>query len=117
MNTASLELCKQLYELSGWEDTQNNHYQLADKSYTINTEDRRGYQWDFICPAYDLGYLLRKLPQVIEEDAGLVFYPGKYTKRWYIGYEGKGRFGEANTPEDAACKLAIELIKQGIIKV
>ena len=66
-------------------------------------------------PAYDLGYLMRMLPagcyvaQQSDEEANDPQKP-----QWAaLGYRDKGLF--ADTPEDAACKLAIELFKQGIL--
>lgn len=101
MNVASLSLCKELYELSGW-DSLEYHPNAVGTPIT--------------CPAYDLGYLLRKLPR------------GCYiaqTRKGWTASSGNAReiFGKqspitlnADTPEDAACKLVIELFKQGILK-
>jgi hypothetical protein len=72
-------------------------------------------------PAYLLGYLLRKLPQ----GSRLTSNVDNVTK-WWAEYnlpstlEGhvlrKSYFGEhADTPEDAAAKLCIELIRQGVL--
>jgi len=142
MNTASLELCKELYELSGW--TQfggRDEPHWAQKANDTRTEwfsvrslkeldgwlmdepgERRYYR---TIPAYDLGYLLRKLPKC---------YPYRYTnstnrfrlglldgKFWVAGYPINDDFsashaGTADTPEDATAKLAIELFKQGVLK-
>ena len=96
---ASRELCKELYELSGWDGT--------DEQYHVGMAE--------YCPAYDLGYLLRKLP------AKIPFSDGEITLRveiWWAGgwyahygiYDWKAAI--ADTPEDAACKLAIELFNR-----
>lgn len=106
MNTASLELCKELYELSGWNDTYFSHETFLDDS------DEPSGRLQSI-PAYDLGYLLRNLPL------------GAKTFRdsmvWHVWLEaadnqtGKQITAMAGNPEDAAAKLAIELFKRGIL--
>ncbi|MDI9934734.1 hypothetical protein QM806_04595 [Rhodococcus sp. IEGM 1351] len=68
-------------------------------------------------PAYSVGYLLQKLPHSVEvrnhfmnEDFGVIQIGG-----W--ANEMRSRLNvTADTPEDAACKLAIELFKQGDLK-
>jgi hypothetical protein len=57
-------------------------------------------------PAYDLGYLLRKLPQPYSIMA--------YSTGRLVAVQGEVT-ATADTPEDAAAKLAIELFKQGIL--
>ncbi len=113
MNVASRKLSQELYKLSGW---QSQHK-------TTRWEDD-GYGEDFVeVPAYDLGYLLRKLPKTIERDN----YPvvSRYFREgWAACYEASFEYEqterwhlvEASTPEDAACNLVIELFKQGVLK-
>ena len=117
MNTASLELCKTLHELSGWDDTY--HYYDAD-----DVVDEKAHAMfmsrDKNCPAYDAGYLLRKLPKYIDKKHWLYLQPISYIV-WAAGYKDteNAKFDPdawANTPEDALCKLAIELFKQGVLK-
>lgn len=98
MHTANLELCQELYGLSGFVLTEMQWYH-GKPVYNAP------YGWD--CPAYDLGSLLR-------------LFTGKGGIE--IRYGDKGCIAsshllsiEADTPEDAACLLAIELFKQGII--
>jgi len=108
MNVASLPLSKELYELSGWDDTSHNYLSTQSPAGDVLTQGGGD------CPAYDLGYLLRKLPNYKLE------HNGNSANAVTCGYlaDNKGRwiFGSANTPEDAACKLAIELFKQGVLK-
>lgn len=121
MNTASLELCKELYELSGWEpeywkrNVVGVHDYLYAKMKVENSD-----------PAYDLGYLLRKLPKRFANKDGhyLAGYSYLSLRRipttLTVEQSWKAMFGKkyeatADTPEDAACKLAIELIKQKVI--
>lgn len=121
MNVASLERCKELYELSGWTDLE-----IRD-SWFLNLGDKGGKNFvapsvvtqNWICPAYNLGYLLRKLPESVDSIYGLLLYPTS-GGQWFAGYyepDGLEQYEvHADTPEDAACKLLVELIKQGIIK-
>lgn len=108
MEVASLELCKELYELSGWENTSFYHdisegfdeYHLAYSSNKKLPVDGGLY------PAYDLGYLIRKLPVDTQMNR-------LSNGDW--GFKSQTFARVADTPEDAACKLIIELFKQGIL--
>jgi hypothetical protein len=130
MTVASLELCKTLYELSGWEATQNFWKSLLGhdaktwrdfKVVDFNGAEIPDAFGERTYPAYDLGYLLRKL-QPLSEERGrffLSFNPDQ--DRWFTGFSATydqyhSDKGDADTPEDAACKLAIELFKQGVLK-
>lgn len=125
MQVASLELCKELYELSGWE---------CDYWYDWNhgeptVEDMR--LSEFNIPAYDSGFLLRKLPAYVysrnyEQKAYLWQRKDADNKycAWYrvndpitYGEEMRSEHGSvADTPEDALASLAIELFKQEVLK-
>lgn len=111
MNVASIELCKELYEVSGWKET-GFEYRLDDNNKLFYRKER---QWAYISslPAYDLGYLLRKLPVVSEVSHYTEFYYAKYVNLKHITSDDIQT--QADTPEDAAAKLAIELFKQGIL--
>lgn len=125
MNVANLELSRELYELSGWGDpdgeaplgeydlyfTQAMWCQESEKSdWELYTEpsDHTIYGNNHIYPAYDLGFLLRKLPKLARLDRG--------ARNWHCTVLMNGFVAHADTPEDAACKLAIELWKQGVLK-
>lgn len=108
MQVASLDLCKQLFELSGWGDCAFV-YEDGETIALYGTPNQNMP----ITPAYDLGYLLRKLPETVESKDLVIRIRGG---TWVFAY-GKSRFiFTADTPEDACAKLAIELIKQGILK-
>lgn len=107
MNQSSLKLSEELKELSGWE-------------YDLVT-------------GYSLGYLLRKLPSFVGSFKFTLLMNTESTDRLAtVGYQ---KFASARrnskevtvhshptikwqhgSLEDAACALAIELIKQGILK-
>lgn len=127
MNTASLELCKELFELSGWGldgDFRESMFWWFDnggdwKAQYLHESTVGRIQH----PAYDLGYLLRKLPtDQVKEHLHYslnLLYANSYS-HWVCGYGGtrpiKGLTREYSVnPENATAKLAIELIKQGVI--
>lgn len=119
MNVASLELCKELYGYSAdlWPDAFVQHewvwgMQTAESDpHIYPTDSELWTKW----PAYDLGYLLRKLPQVSLEHP--VLHDEAYWRCWsnIVGIGEDVPVGQADTPEDAACLLAIALIKQGVL--
>lgn len=126
-DVAAVDLCKELYELSKWEDCKfywvgrlQKYKQAKDRvrwfvGYGRIRQSSEAEYW----PAYDLGYLIRKLPPSIEHDVtkkecALYFFKASENSYEY-GYEKIGIGEYADTPEDAACKLLIELIKQKVI--
>lgn len=145
MNVASLKLCKELYELSGWDNTELYHAQsIFDEPVELSRyrtqkdlDDEQGtgkllvwsysgveigsFKWTI--PAYDLGYLLRKLPAWFRNGEFYLSNDGAEKLGWTAGYMKEDNDGYlywtmselADTPEDAACKLAIELFKQGVL--
>lgn len=144
MNVASLELCKELYELSGWDDLQFMWYWHLGVGRKVHHREIGNYKLGSpIISAYDLGYLLRKLPDVMHSLAYEVTYRlqmKKIDKTYFFEYSNHAWFRDmksvfarkgydtsdeslaygikpvcADTPEDAAAKLAIELIKQRIL--
>jgi hypothetical protein len=110
MNVANFELCQELYELSGWLTgiDGNCYVSLAGekKGFEVRPLTDTGNDGIQICPAYDLGYLLRRLP------VGNVL--SSVEDKWIASSSPK--VTTASTPEDAAAELAIELFKQGILK-
>jgi hypothetical protein len=119
VNVASLELCSELYELSGWGSQEFWWTEVADYPFDRNkwiAHNQGNIPRKY--PAYDLGYLLRKLPAMIDGDCVTLTHADK----WGASYEGlrggalMSRFIQsADTPEDTAAKLAIELFKQGVL--
>lgn len=111
MTTASLELCKELYLLSKWVGT--DFYHDASEGWDDQHVEYGGGSLPKdggIYPAYDLGYILRKLPNRSPKTQIIIMLDGD----WFANYGDVGV--SADTPENAAVKLAILLIKEGIIK-
>lgn len=98
MNVASPELSQELYELSKW----------------CPSERCNGIHYATSPPPYDLGYLMRKLPERTSRIEDTVML-GRATDNngWSTVYR-EFVFIDA-TPENAAALLAIELFKQGIL--
>jgi hypothetical protein len=125
MDTASIELCKELFTLSKWELQDCAVYALSGESKIfrfVRSPSPNVISMDYYIPAYDLGYLLRKLPQNLwvgyVDTSGKRGYALANTYAWNAKGDDIDKIAEcrADTPEDAACKLAIELFQQGILK-
>lgn len=106
MNVASLENCKTLCELSGWADTEFTYYANAGQHSGTMMHRSQVFDKDENLPAYDLGYLIRKLP-----DATII----RYGSSKYLAVYGAGTLQQEDTPENALCQLAIELFKSGTL--
>lgn len=128
MNVASLELCKELYELSGWEQTRDWWFKymkagrIEEWRVQLDAEHKKIGKYDV--PAYDLGYLLRKLQandQTIvlrwNRDMGGRIALKAWDNKYCIGTFDmpQGDYPVADTPEDAATMLAIALFKRGVL--
>jgi hypothetical protein len=129
MHVASLELSKQLWELSGWGEigthsSRNPYFYWVDRSH-----DDREHELNYgggsipsdgdIYPAYDAGYLLRKLPSWVydypKKGDGLRFI-AEHKRAGYIDDDNLYAIDStADTPENALAKLSIELFKQKIL--
>lgn len=118
MNVASLELSKKLYELSGWDFGENKttsmHY--IEQPFNENVPDLIiGHVIDGgVHPAYDCGYLLRKLHEHLDELIPQA--QGRWAARGdfdSLGVDHKYFYN--NTPEDALCLLAIKLFEEGVL--
>lgn len=123
---ASLELSKQLFEVSGWFDVDN--YSIIPITGDGKRKKRVNIRADELCeshnhkpiPLYDLGFLIRKLPPVVT-------LKSRAGKRWSAQcFRGKitddgNRIEKvdmdfiADTPEDALCRLALALFEAGIL--
>ena len=120
MYSANIELCKELYELSGWEGN-TLAFGWVD-GLIVSMEDRDWKEVAF--PAYDLGFLLRKL-ETTELGVSVRYVNqllGMDMKSWlnkWVAYHPwlkQKDYTYADTPEDSICELTIELFKQGLLK-
>lgn len=117
MNVANLENCRELYKLSDWDDTEHWHVYTGLNFIGVNIAATTDFLKDHpdynkTAPAYDLGYILRKLPKSNLSAE----YSSSDWRCETMSSDSRMIRTYADTPEDAAAKLAIELFKQGIIK-
>lgn len=119
MSTASLEICKELYQVGNgaWDETEKVWCPYSidgglTEQWQLETRVGQPYDW----PAYDLGYLLRKLPDgaSIQRVGDRYNASLSYNKVDTYGHQTSHTDGTgADTPEDAAAAFAIDLFKQG----
>lgn len=131
MNVASRILSEELFKISGWGKTPWLYFKSPSRATDWSLITGEGY-WEAVkshsglelntLPAYDAGFMLRKLP-LITHHGGLAFGHVK-DGTWYFnltltGIRADGRqssfSSEADTLENALAKLSIELFKQGVL--
>lgn len=117
MNVASFKDCKKLYELSGWgKNIQKDKLDIwgwnekTGKSAVITQDKLNGFPTELV-PAYNLGYLMRKLQSISPEYNVKVFY-SVTNCIWKAEFAGIFKPTMAETPEDAVAKLAIRTLKE-----
>ncbi len=128
MNTASLDRCRRLYEVSGWEASYDEQpWWIINggetKATVFNPTQRLDYTFSGnkeVCPAYDLDFLFSKLIEAGSFEVRYVSPSNPLSmdlKEWYgkcIACTPEMRqkdYPVAGLPVDAA----IELFKQGIL--
>lgn len=123
-DVASLELSKELWELSGWESDLTWAMTERENTLLVSSNDKNlGHDIYRYSYSYDAGYLLRKLPRTVKHPAtgeertlGVSWHLTK--KRWVADYERSMiPHAYATTPENALALLCIELHKEGILPI
>lgn len=126
MSTASRPLSQELYTLSGWDATYRRWVPGLGHAANPDEAQRNRYKEDPnfpSAPAYDLGMLLRMLADE-ENLAKLALCRCEHqdgSRNWGIEVQDQSNvfgpkiFAYADSPEDAAATLAIDLFKQGIL--
>lgn len=124
-DVAGLSHCEELYKVTGWSQTtcwwnifkdyDNGLPHILADTYRHQTTDKH-------VPAYDLGYLIRRLPDYCvmgdesDEDRGFQLRLDPFGGGWIAEYPfGDWPQAVSDRPEDAVCALAIELFKQGVL--
>ena len=121
VDVASLSICRELYTLTSWDGVDRGWYDLDPYPHESNRYailvDRysEGGTILRVSPAYDVGFLLRKI-----EDNGegytislsFVEQPELVGRRWVA--EHRGCSGHGGRPVDAVARLIIELFRQGV---
>jgi hypothetical protein len=127
MMVASLSDCRELFALSGWGDTEWSYYcdEAHDDTPALNLSEPLkvvggvGY-YDHRYPAYDLGYLVRKLPVHYLQKFGNESYVARWVypapTREQIELGTHHIIGHSRTsPENALCRLAVNLFEAGVL--
>jgi hypothetical protein len=131
-DVASVNVCKELDRLVDFANTAyiwRIHKATGDAALMLRSETEpnlsslvgQTMRNDFaFVSAPDLGFLIRKLPDWIEID-GVSRYTFRlevtYDHQWWASYSHTNDIQTyADTPENAVAKLAIQLLKQGVIK-
>ena len=122
MNVSRLENSKRLYELSGWKDQKDWWVQDPADSEQLNSRlESTYYPEEYsirVAPAYDLGYLMRKLQSIHLKDTdtehGIHLRYKTEREQWRMNISFVDGVG-ADTPEDAVVLLAIKLFEEGIL--
>ena len=125
------ELCKQVYEATGWDGTEKFwHSLISHDMKTWSDYKLQDYKPDNlfgirIVPLYTSDYLLEKLPKKIKRDSStgwLVLSPMDSQGAWSVGYEPDHtehiddypmEWGES--PVAALLELTIKLHEEGLI--
>lgn len=123
MNVASLKLSEELYDLSGWKDTPKIWFLLAGPGKWITRDSNTGGKApspSIHVPAYDLSYLILRLPGHYLQKFG----NDSYKAHWHdlasteeqrvLGMDHLSGYSDTS-PENASCRLAIELFKAGVL--
>lgn len=113
MNVCSLELAKELYSVSDWT---TGYWYCANCEKVFDETIISNHELKKLCPAYDLGFMIRKLPGTILKHA-VVDDKDFYFAEYLIGNNPNFTHGTGgDTPEDCLAMLAIELFKQGVLE-
>ncbi len=108
--TADRELCAELEQLTRWDEKRFYHTEYGVLYITQLPSSISGVE-DVHCPAYTLGFLMRKLLEANVQPH--LAYDDNVNQSWICWPFGDdGLYLQlADTPENAACKLVIQLIK------
>ena len=86
VSVARLDFCRELFELSGWDDTAWSYYWDEEDETVLNLSESLKVvggvgHYDKQYPAYDLGYLIRHLPLEVTIYRGGTFCEAMW-RRW-----------------------------------
>lgn len=136
------ELCKQVYEATGWKDDSIDYYMRfhkpAKRAFKVNRweydEDSRRYhgapaaeqfrEENEVAPLYTSDYLLEKLPVHVDDGVRVqnlvqeveTYYPYRQKNNVYSAYYKGSDFNEySDTPLKALLKLTIALHKENLL--
>ena len=114
------ELCKQVYEVTGWRGEDGFITTIGDK--WIKDVKKRWFDEtidsDGFYPLYTSDYLLEKLPATVKNDFDggndyIILY--KKGKSWYADYMGQFKRQKSDTPLKALLKLTLKLHEDKVL--
>ena len=97
------ELCKQVYEVTGWKDT---HSRIDDSNHTVRNEGNEVLLGTKQVPLYTSDYLLEKLPETYNKQELALWRSG--VSSWRAGYSPIESYRD-DTPLKALLKLSLKL--------
>lgn len=123
LGAVSRELSQELYEATQWVDTDKWWRYVGALGwaveFAVSPLPSGFYDHNNFIPAYDMDYLLQKLPNILKDGhhAAFLIVGATSETSWAASYEKlpdqetypKEVCGIADTPQDAIAKLAIEL--------
>lgn len=118
------ELCKQVYEATGWDDTRDYYHEKDSFNFDTRSFERNG-EWTVVerrrapydIPLYTSDYLLEKLPNWTTLDKRGDKSTYKYLAKCDTLQSWTGGEIEAlsDTPLEALLKLGIALAEKGLL--
>lgn len=117
------ELCKEVYEKTGWDGTNqfyfcNNVREVVSEFEYIDNNSNHRFDKKFDTPLYTSDYLLEKLPKEIDGyPLQLASYGGWTAKLTYDTHDAIAHYqGVSDTPLKALLKLTLALHASGELK-
>ncbi len=110
------ELCKQVYENTGWNDSRLLDFRTI-RMYESEELETTVTEYGLV-PLYTSDYLLEKLPATVKngfdggDDYIIVYKKGKY---WCADYMGQFKRQKSDTPLKALLKLTLKLHDEEIL--
>lgn len=112
MHFAEVELCRKLYDVSGWDDTSFKYVGGSRDNIQLRPRNKRITAPDV--PAYDLGYLVRRLPYPVSVTAnqkGFVTTAAMMRHRPpFFNYLARDA-----SPENSTVDVLLEMFKQNVL--
>lgn len=118
MNVASLELCRELEKSSGWGGTEHIWSLSSSAAWrpirsTLRPSSPKmlyRVKAGLVYSAYDLGYLMRKLPEGYAVQKRFTDFVA-----WWADRDTDMPWGFGSTPEDAVAQACLELLNKGVL--
>lgn len=119
---ASQDLCIELYDQLGWDDTYFYSYRHRQGSFDKWDISRKGIDTSQLIPRYDFAYIWDRLPNAYDGYELIISSTEKGVFAEYLTADYTEErpmrlaTGNADNPTDAIALLATKLLKMGILK-